>query len=101
MGGCQGLSPGILSDRYCLLWRYALRVGHTRTQPFAGNTANKLDSWDTGLIGGVLTMDAFQHSFNLDKNSSSFADLQGNIVSVLQGGCFFGAASSFWLSDKV
>ncbi|KAF4313321.1 Sugar/inositol transporter [Botryosphaeria dothidea] len=60
-----------------------------------------LFGWDTGLIGGVLTMDAFQHSFNLDKNSSSFADLQGNIVSVLQGGCFFGAASSFWLSDKV
>ncbi|OJD33496.1 uncharacterized protein BKCO1_3000042 [Diplodia corticola] len=60
-----------------------------------------LFGWDTGLIGGVLTMDAFQHSFNLDPDSDSFANLQGNIVSVLQGGCFFGAASSFWLSDKV
>lgn len=29
-------------------------------------------------------MDAFQHSFNLDKNSPHFANLQGNIVSVLQ-----------------
>ncbi|KAH8780896.1 general substrate transporter [Diaporthe sp. PMI_573] len=60
-----------------------------------------LFGWDTGLIGGVLTMDAFQHSFNLDPKSSDFANLQGNIVSVLQGGCFFGAAASFWLSDKV
>ncbi|KAG8157128.1 hypothetical protein KVR01_013118 [Diaporthe batatas] len=60
-----------------------------------------LFGWDTGLIGGVLTMDAFQHSFNLDPNSSDFANLQGNIVSVLQGGCFFGAAASFWLSDKI
>lgn len=46
-------------------------------------------------------MDAFQNSFGLDSNSSSFANLQGNIVSVLQGGCFFGAAASFWLSDKI
>jgi MFS family permease len=78
-----------------------------------------LFGWDTGLIGGtfdkpasrfrgvqlanrtlgVLTMDAFQHSFNLDKNSSDFANLQGNIVSVLQAGCFFGAMASFYVSD--
>ena len=59
-----------------------------------------LFGWDTGLIGGVLTMDSFQHSFNLDKNSSNFSNLQGNIVSVLQAGCFFGALSSFYVSDK-
>ncbi|KAF1957848.1 general substrate transporter [Byssothecium circinans] len=58
-----------------------------------------LFGWDTGLIGGVLTMDAFQHSFNLDKNSPDFSSLQGNIVSVLQAGCFFGALSSFYVSD--
>jgi len=60
-----------------------------------------LFGWDTGLIGGVLTMDAFQHSFNLDPKSKNFSNLQGNIVSVLQGGCFFGAMSSFYLSDKL
>jgi len=60
-----------------------------------------LFGWDTGLIGGVLTMDAFQYSFNLNKHSKSFSNLQGNIVSVLQVGCFFGAASSFYLSDKL
>ncbi len=58
-----------------------------------------LYGWDTGLIGGVLTMSAFQNSFAIDPNSSDFANLQGNIVSVLQGGCFFGAASSFYISD--
>jgi hypothetical protein len=31
-------------------------------------------------------MDAFQHSFNLDKDSDDFSNLQGNIVSVLQVG---------------
>lgn len=46
-------------------------------------------------------MDAFQHSFNLDKNSPDFSNLQGNIVSVLQAGCFFGALTSFYVSDKL
>lgn len=46
-------------------------------------------------------MKGFQHSFDLDPDSSSYANLSGNIVSVLQGGCFFGAAASFWLSDKM
>ncbi|KAF2733781.1 MFS quinate transporter-like protein QutD [Polyplosphaeria fusca] len=45
-------------------------------------------------------MDAFQHSFNLDPKSPHFSNLQGNIVSVLQAGCFFGALSSFYVSDK-
>jgi hypothetical protein len=50
---------------------------------------------------GVLGMDAFQHSFNLDKNSNNFANLSGNIVSVLQAGCFFGALTSFYVSDTL
>ncbi|KAH5760740.1 hypothetical protein HBI88_178010 [Parastagonospora nodorum] len=58
-----------------------------------------LFGWDTGLIGGVLTMEAFQHSFSLHKDSPDFANLQGNIVSVLQAGCFFGAMASFYVSD--
>ncbi|KAB8298648.1 hypothetical protein EYC80_000827 [Monilinia laxa] len=55
--------------------------------------------WDTGLIGGILTMSSFQDSFGLDPHSSTFTNLSGNIVSVLQGGCFFGAMSSFYISD--
>jgi SP family sugar:H+ symporter-like MFS transporter len=60
-----------------------------------------LFGWDTGLIGGVLTMDSFNNSFGLDRTSPDHASLEGNIVSVLQAGCFFGAASSFYLSDKL
>lgn len=59
-----------------------------------------LFGWDTGLIGGVLTMSSFQNSFDLDPNSSTYSNLSGNIVSVLQAGCFFGAMSSFYVSDK-
>lgn len=44
-------------------------------------------------------MDAFQHSFKLNPKSPNFSNLQGNIVSVLQAGCFFGALSSFYISD--
>jgi SP family sugar:H+ symporter-like MFS transporter len=44
-------------------------------------------------------MDSFQHSFDLDPESADFANLQGNIVSVLQAGCFFGAMASFYVSD--
>lgn len=44
-------------------------------------------------------MDSFQNSFNLHKGSPDFANLQGNIVSVLQAGCFFGALASFYVSD--
>lgn len=46
-------------------------------------------------------MDSFNNSFGLDKTSPDHASLEGNIVSVLQAGCFFGAASSFYLSDKL
>ncbi|KAM0722637.1 hypothetical protein Q7P37_002078 [Cladosporium fusiforme] len=60
-----------------------------------------LFGWDTGLIGGVLTMDSFNNSFGLDKESPEHASIEGNIVSVLQAGCFFGAMSSFYLGDKL
>ncbi|KAI5212801.1 general substrate transporter [Aureobasidium subglaciale] len=54
---------------------------------------------DHGLIGGVLTMDSFKNSFALTNSPAAYADLSGNIVSVLQAGCFVGAAASFWVSD--
>ena len=52
------------------------------------------------MIGGILTLPAFQKSFVLNKKSKDFSNLQGNIVSVLQAGCFFGAMFSFIVSDK-
>jgi MFS family permease len=49
-------------------------------------------------------MEPFQKSFDL-KNATAaekkaFSNLSGNIVSVLQAGCFFGAMSSFYISDR-
>lgn len=43
--------------------------------------------WDIGLIGGVLSLPSFQKYFGLDKRSpGAFADVIGNIVTVLNGG---------------
>lgn len=44
--------------------------------------------WDIGLIGGVLSMKSFQTAFGIDKLSTDAkANLNGNIVAILQGGC--------------
>ncbi|KAJ3782816.1 general substrate transporter [Lentinula aff. detonsa] len=57
--------------------------------------------WDIGLIGGIIAMSSFQESFGVDKLSTSAkADFNGNIVSILQGGCFFGALSMGYFSGK-
>lgn len=45
-------------------------------------------------------MRSFQNSFGMDEDDPAYANLSGNIVSVLQAGCFFGAMSSFYVSDK-
>ncbi|KAF7298840.1 Sugar transporter [Mycena indigotica] len=48
--------------------------------------------YDIGLIGGVLALESFQKYFGLDKMSpSERASISGNIVAVLQVGCFIGA----------
>lgn len=85
-------SPGILAD----IKRYRKAYVLTVIASFGG----MLFGWDTGLIGGVLTMPAFHHSFNLDPKSKNFSNIQGDIVSILQGGCFFGAASSFYIGNR-
>lgn len=44
--------------------------------------------WDIGLIGGILSLPSFQQYFGVDKMSASAkANLNGNIVSILQAGC--------------
>jgi SP family sugar:H+ symporter-like MFS transporter len=44
-------------------------------------------------------MDSFKNSFALVNTPAAYAELSGNIVAVLQAGCFLGAAASFWVSD--
>ncbi|OGM41810.1 sugar transporter [Aspergillus bombycis] len=56
---------------------------------------------ETGIIGGVLTMDPFQVKYGL-KNLGDVgeANLSANIVSTLQAGCFFGALIASPVADK-
>jgi MFS family permease len=72
---------------------------------------------DTGIIGGVLKMDTFRkyiylsHILSLrsqsprkfgleDLSPVASANLEANIVSTLQAGCFFGALAAYWFADK-
>ncbi|KAL3472776.1 general substrate transporter [Aspergillus californicus] len=56
---------------------------------------------ETGIIGGVLTMDPFKAKYGLDGLSDTArADLSANIVSTLQAGCFFGALAASYVADR-
>lgn len=56
--------------------------------------------WDTGLMGGILTLKSFQDYFGIDKLSTSAqANFNGNIVSVMQAGCIFGVLMTSWASS--
>ncbi|KAK8065007.1 MFS quinate transporter [Apiospora hydei] len=58
--------------------------------------------WDSGVIGGVIELDTFSKAYGLgDPGSVASANLKGNIVSVLQAGCFAGALAAFYLADKI
>ncbi|RPB29198.1 hypothetical protein L211DRAFT_845194 [Terfezia boudieri ATCC MYA-4762] len=54
--------------------------------------AGALFGMDTGATGGVLNLDTFQ----IGK-----ANLQANIDSTLQAGCFVGALAAYWFADKI
>ncbi|KAG2040368.1 general substrate transporter [Suillus americanus] len=57
--------------------------------------------WDTGLMGGILTLKSFQHYFGIDKLSASGqANFNGNIVSVMQAGCIFGVLLTGWACSR-
>lgn len=60
-----------------------------------------LFGWDIGAIGGVLTLPAFKIKYGIDGLSkTAAATLSENIVSTLQGGCFFGCLAASPISDK-
>ncbi|KAF8544757.1 general substrate transporter [Trichophaea hybrida] len=63
--------------------------------------AGALFGMDTGIIGGVLKMDTFRKKFGLSHlNAVDSANLEANIVSTLQAGCFFGALVAYWFADR-
>ncbi|KAI0405838.1 MFS sugar transporter-like protein [Xylaria palmicola] len=56
--------------------------------------------WDSGVIGGVIKLDTFKRDYHLgDGTDIASANLQANIVSVLQAGCFAGALAAYPLAD--
>ncbi|KAI9923669.1 hypothetical protein ASPWEDRAFT_107588 [Aspergillus wentii DTO 134E9] len=56
---------------------------------------------ETGIIGGVLTMDPFKDKYGLQGLSDvAEANLSANIVSTLQAGCFFGALIASPVAEK-
>lgn len=59
---------------------------------------------DTGIIGGVLKLDPFRAKYHLPKakeNPTLSANLEANIVSTLQAGCFLGALLAGYVADKL
>ncbi|KAJ7126820.1 general substrate transporter [Mycena epipterygia] len=57
--------------------------------------------YDIGIIGGVIALPAFKAYFGINAMSASAkAALSGNIVSILQGGCFFGALGVGYFSSR-
>lgn len=52
-------------------------------------------------MGGTLILPSFEREFGLDnKSQKQLDDLTSNIVSCFQAGMFFGALSSYFVSDR-
>ena len=57
--------------------------------------------WDTGAIGGILTMEGTEERFGYaDRSDKEKANLSENIVSTLQAGCFAACLVTSWLTDR-
>ncbi|KAG2132962.1 general substrate transporter [Suillus clintonianus] len=77
------------------------RYRNAYTIALAASMGSIFFGWDTGLMGGILTMKSFQHYFGIDKLSASAkANFNGNIVSVMQAGCIFGVLLTSWASSR-
>ncbi|KAG2033315.1 general substrate transporter [Suillus americanus] len=68
---------------------------------FSATTGFICFGWEIGLIGGVLALPSFQEYFGLlSESASARASTSANIVSVLQGGGFFGALFSSYFASR-
>lgn len=60
-----------------------------------------LFGWDTGAIGGVLAMDSTRDKFGYkDRSKTDKSNLDQNIVSTLQAGCFAACFVTSWFADR-
>ncbi|KAG1856106.1 general substrate transporter [Suillus subluteus] len=68
---------------------------------FSATTGYVCFGWEIGLIGGVIALPSFQEYFGLlSESASARASTSANIVSVLQGGGFFGALFSSYFGSR-
>lgn len=59
-----------------------------------------ISGYDTGFIGGTVTLESFRHEFGIDKMSSSHATyVNSNIISVFHVGAFFGALGIYPIGE--
>ncbi|KAG7558181.1 hypothetical protein FFLO_02908 [Filobasidium floriforme] len=68
---------------------------------FAAYMGIILFGYDTGLGGGVIAQPAFIRDMGITATGKPLADIKGNIVSILQGGSFFGALGAAPLSNAI
>ena len=82
-------------------WEHLRTYRHAYQLTAAACMGSIFYGWDIGLIGGVIAMDSFKSYFEVNKLSASAkANLNGNIVSILQGGSFFGALFTGYFSGR-
>ena len=68
---------------------------------FSACFGGMLFGWDTGAISGVLAMDTTKEKFGyLNWSDKRIADMEQNIVSTLQAGCFAACLVTGWLTDR-
>ncbi|KAE8406241.1 hypothetical protein BDV37DRAFT_292457 [Aspergillus pseudonomiae] len=64
--------------------------------------ASMLFGFDMGVIGGVLTMNSFKEQYGLiGREDTVLANLESNIVSVIQAGSFLGALVSTYVANAI
>lgn len=64
-------------------------------------TGSAMYGYDSGFIGGTISLPSFEKEFGLDKaEGNTLASLKSNIVSTFQAGAFFGAIMAYWCNEK-
>ncbi|KAL1964861.1 hypothetical protein VTN77DRAFT_6363 [Rasamsonia byssochlamydoides] len=58
-----------------------------------------LFGYDTGFIGGAVTLKSFQRDFGI--TAANLADVEGNVVATLRAGCFFGSLFMAYGTDNL
>lgn len=58
-----------------------------------------LFGYDTGFIGAAVTLETFRHDFGINEKNESA--ISGNVVALLQAGCFFGVIAMSFITDKI